>query len=264
VFREDLLRKHGLTDPYAEIKRRENAAAMELYPALVAQLDGLDGRALLGELVRGLFAGNIFDLGSLATVRDYHARGLDFFATRAELKPRPWLIDEFDELAAALDAGEPAYRQVLFFVDNAGADVILGCLPLARHLARRGARVALAANSTPSLNDITAEELRDVLDRLAPHDRALAELVHSGRIGVVASGCGTPLIDLANVSDECNQAARNSDLIILEGMGRAIESNFSARFRCDCARLAMLKDEWVAGKLAGSLFDIVCRFDRGQ
>ena len=52
-----------------------------------------------------------------------------------------------------------AYRRVVMFVDNAGADIVLGMLPFARELLRTGADVIVAANSQPAINDITAAEL---------------------------------------------------------------------------------------------------------
>jgi hypothetical protein len=47
---------------------------------------------------------------------------------------------------------------------RAGADVVLGMVPLARELLRMGAEVVLVANSLPAINDITAPELRALLD----------------------------------------------------------------------------------------------------
>jgi hypothetical protein len=49
------------------------------------------------------------------------------------------------------------------FVDNAGADIVLGMLPFAREFLRLGCEVVLAANSQPAINDITADELRRLL-----------------------------------------------------------------------------------------------------
>lgn len=49
------------------------------------------------------------------------------------------------------------------FVDNAGADVVLGMLPFAREMLRLGCEVVLVANSLPAINDITAQELRTVV-----------------------------------------------------------------------------------------------------
>ncbi len=259
--RERLLRKHGFADPYAQVKRREDEAAVGLFAEVLAELDALSGPVLIEALIRGVFAGNIFDLGSLATVKDYHQQGMDFHATRDRLPARPWLVDDGDALSARLLEPRP-YRQVLFFVDNAGADLVLGCLPLARHLARAGSRVVLAANSMPSLNDITWPELREVLDRLGGLDLMLEQLLADDRIAAIPSGCGTPLIDLTDVSDECNQAARDADLIILEGMGRSVESNYHVRFTCDVLKIALLKDQAVAERLGGALYDPVCKFEQ--
>jgi hypothetical protein len=43
-------------------------------------------------------------------------------------------------------------------------------------------------------------------------------------------------------------------------MGRGVESNLEARFTCDALNLAMLKDEAVAARCGGKMFDVVCRF----
>jgi hypothetical protein len=42
-------------------------------------------------------------------------------------------------------------------------------------------------------------------------------------------------------------------------MGRGAESNLDARLRCDRPNLAMLKDERVARRVGGKVFDVVCR-----
>ena len=43
--------------------------------------------------------------------------------------------------------------------------------------------------------------------------------------------------------------ARGVDLVVLEGMGRAVESNLDARFTCDVLKIAMVKDIGVAEEL---------------
>lgn len=55
------------------------------------------------------------------------------------------------------------YRRAMVFVDNAGADIVLGMLPLARELLRMGCEVVLVANSLPAINDVTAAELKGLL-----------------------------------------------------------------------------------------------------
>eukprot|EP00955_Chlamydomonas_euryale_P028638 301758-Chlamydomonas_euryale.AAC.1 len=77
------------------------------------------------------------------------------------------------------------------FVDNSGADIVLGMLPLARELLRAGSEVVLVANSLPAINDITAPELRALLSAaasLCPVIRAArsaavkVEAAHGGRV----------------------------------------------------------------------------------
>lgn len=43
------------------------------------------------------------------------------------------------------------------------------------------------------------------------------------------------------LSPECVAAAEGVDLVVVEGMGRAIETNLNATFSCDSLKLAMVK-----------------------
>lgn len=56
-------------------------------------------------------------------------------------------VDDFDAFKMRmLGSGEKKphlYKKALLFVDNSGADVVLGMLPLARELLRRGTEVSL-------------------------------------------------------------------------------------------------------------------------
>lgn len=63
------------------------------------------------------------------------------------------------------------------------------------------------------------------------------------------------------VSTELAEAAEDVDLVILEGMGRAIETNLWAAFACDALKLGMVKHPEVAAELGGRVFDCVCKFD---
>lgn len=45
--------------------------------------------------------------------------------------------------------------------------MVLGMLPLARELLKMGCEVVLTANSLPAINDITAQELRELVQRVA-------------------------------------------------------------------------------------------------
>ena len=147
----------------------------------------------------------------------------------------------------------------------------------------------LAANERPSINDVTARELRALLPRVAEAERlgfsggSGAFGAHSERnenenaslgvfqraldantLVVVSSGSDLPVIDLSRVSAELVDAARGADLVVLEGMGRGIETNLFARFACDALNLGMVKHPEVAQCLRGTLYDCVCRFARPE
>jgi hypothetical protein len=61
---------------------------------------------------------------------------------------------------AGVQPQQPPFRRVMVFVDNAGADIVLGMLPFVREMLRLGCEVVMVANSLPAINDITAAELR--------------------------------------------------------------------------------------------------------
>jgi type II pantothenate kinase len=259
-IRQGVMDEFGWSDPYHSTKQRENELASGFYPDIVHQLDQMAETDRWLALLKGLFAGNMFDLGCPETIELYHQGKIDFKKILLQIPERPWFIDEADALLERV-LPEPAWKQILLFVDNAGSDIVLGVLPVARELASKGVRVVLAANSSPALNDITIEELDALLTQLANKDQTLAQLIQADRLTTVASGSGSPLIDLSCVSEECNAAAAQSDLVVLEGMGRGVESNWRQKFLCDIWRVALVKDRSVAGWLNAPLFSPVCRFD---
>lgn len=50
---------------------------------------------------------------------------------------------------------------------------------------------------------------------------------------------------------------RGVDLIILEGMGRAVHTNLNARLAVDSLKLAVVKNAWLAQRLGGPLFSVI-------
>ena len=254
-WRDSLVREFGFPDAFIDLKDRENEKMLPLLPKLCRQLDAMQGIEQVTAMIEGVFAGNIFDMGAEATAKAFLADSPDFFQVRAKLKKRPWLIDDFDELSARLLAKTP-YRKAVFFVDNAGSDFLLGALPMMRWMAMRGTSVVLAANEGPTLNDMTIHDVRRWWPRILDTEPSLKSLP----IELVSTGTGEPLIDLEFVSEELNHAARDADFVILEGMGRGVESNLEAEFTCDALNIAMIKDQAVAARTGGSLYDLVCRF----
>ncbi|KAL2321835.1 hypothetical protein Fmac_026214 [Flemingia macrophylla] len=287
-MREECLREFHFVDAYISIKQRENEASLAVLPDLLMELDSLDEETRLLTLIEGVLAANIFDWGSRACVDLYHKGTIiEIYRMSRNKMQRPWRVDDFDAFKERMlgtgDKKPPLHRRALLFVDNAGADIVLGMLPLARELLRRGTEVVLVANSLPALNDVTAMELPDIVAEAAKHCDILRRAAESGGLlvdamtnnldsskensssvplMVVENGCGSPCIDLRQVSSELAAAAKDADLIILEGMGRALHTNLNARFRCDALKLAMVKNQRLAEKLIkGNIYDCICKFE---
>ncbi|MBV8782078.1 MAG: DUF89 family protein [Phycisphaerae bacterium] len=259
MWRDEILRRHGFIDAFVDLKNRENEKMLPLVPAVCAQIDSLKGEQQLRAIIEGIFAGNIFDMGAEATAKAFLGKSPDFFGTRATLKARPWLIDDYDALAKRMLEQAP-YRKCVFFIDNAGSDFLLGAVPMIRWLAQRGTRVIIAANERPTLNDMTVQDVRNWWPRVLAIEPSIAALP----IHFISTGTGEPLIDLSAVSPLLNSAAAGADLVVLEGMGRGVESNLDARFAVDALNLAMIKDEIIALRHGGKLFDVICQFHRAD
>lgn len=288
-LREECLREFQFSDAYRSIKQRENEASLAVLPDLLLELDSMSEDARLFTLIEGVLAANIFDWGSRACVDLYHKGTIiEIYRMSRKKMQRPWRVDDFDmfkeRMLGSGDKRPLPHKRALLFVDNSGADIVLGMLPLARELLRRGTEVVLVANSLPALNDVTAMELPDIVAEAAKHCEILRRAAEAGGLlvdaminiqdgskedspsvpplMVVENGCGSPCIDLRQVSSELAAAAKDADLIILEGMGRAIHTNFNARFNCDALKLAMVKNQRLAEKLLkGNIYDCVCRFE---
>ncbi|KAF5957511.1 hypothetical protein HYC85_004736 [Camellia sinensis] len=289
ALREECLREFYFVDAYRSIKQRENEASLAVLPDLLMEIDSMNEETRLLTLIEGVLAANIFDWGSRACVDLYHKGTIiEIYRMSRKKMQRPWRVDDFDlfkeRMLGSGDKKPPPHKRALLFVDNSGADVILGMLPLARELLRRGTEVVLVANSLPALNDVTAMELPDIVAEAAKHCDIIHRAAEAGGLlvdaminiqdvskensvsavplMVVENGCGSPCIDLRQVSSELAAAAKDADLIILEGMGRALHTNFNARFKCDALKLAMVKNQRLAEKLIkGNIYECVCRYE---
>jgi len=248
-MRDGIFRDAGVDDACRAIKSRESRVALDALPERLAALKAIVPADLPLALVQGIFAGNMFDMGAPLTAARFHnhEQAPAFASLLHDVKPRPWLIDNLDILSLENK------RKALLFVDNAGADAALGALPLALALDRAGCDVVFAANEAPALNDITARELRELLN----HAHG-AGVERAGALRVVSTGSGDPLLDLSAVSRNlCDQCA-GVDLIVFFGMGRALESNWASAFTCETWRLAVIKDPIIAARRGGELYDCVC------
>eukprot|EP00268_Persea_americana_P044260 TRINITY_DN446_c0_g1_i5.p1 TRINITY_DN446_c0_g1~~TRINITY_DN446_c0_g1_i5.p1 ORF type:complete len:364 (-),score=78.73 TRINITY_DN446_c0_g1_i5:707-1777(-) len=257
-LREQVLRELGFRDIFKKVKDDENAKAISLFKEVVQLNDAIeDGGKRLENLIRGIFAGNIFDLGSAQLVELFARDGMSFLACSQSLVPRPWVIDDLDLFK--LKWSRKSWKKAVIFVDNCGADIMLGILPFARELLKRGTQVVLAANDLPCINDVTYPELLEIISKLKDENGLLCGVDTSGLL-IANSGNDLPVIDLTSVSQELACLASDADLVVLEGMGRGIETNLYAQLKCDSVKIGMVKHPEVAQFLGGRLYDCVFKY----
>ncbi|XP_043697135.1 damage-control phosphatase At2g17340-like, partial [Telopea speciosissima] len=258
-LREELLRELGFKDIFKTVKDEENVKAISLFADVIRLNDAIEDDEKLAEsLVRGIFAGNVFDLGSAQLAEVFAKDGMSFLASCQNLVPRPWVIDDLDTFK--LRWSKKSWKKAVIFVDNSGADIILGILPFARELLRRGTQVVLAANDLPSINDVTYPELIEIVAKLKDEKGQLMG-VDTSNLLIANSGNDLPVIDLARVSQQLAEVASDADLVVLEGMGRGIETNLYAQFKCDSLKIGMVKHPEVAQFLGGRLYDCVFKYN---
>ncbi|KAK1632607.1 hypothetical protein QYE76_006922 [Lolium multiflorum] len=258
-LRDIILRELGFKDIFKMLKDEENAKAMSLFEGVVRRNDEIEDNEKRAEnLIRGILAGNIFDLGSAQLVEVFAKDGMSFLASFQNLLSRPWVIDDLDTFKDKWT--KQSWEKAVIFVDNSGADIILGILPFARELLRRGTKVILAANDMPSINDVTYLELVEIINKLKDENGKLAGVDVSDLL-VVNSGNDMPVIDLSRVSPELAYMANDADLVVLEGNGRGIETNLYAQMKCDSIKVGMVKHLEVAQFFGGRLYDCVFKFN---
>uniref|UniRef100_A0A671U7Z6 4'-phosphopantetheine phosphatase n=1 Tax=Sparus aurata TaxID=8175 RepID=A0A671U7Z6_SPAAU len=161
---------------------------------------------------------------------------------------RPWLVDSYDQWLERLRG--PPHKCALFFVDNSG-------------LLSRGTEVVLASNSGPALNDVTNGELQILTERIAAMDPVIQAGLREDRLTLVQSGSSSPCLDLSRLDKVLAQVVRErqTDLVIIEGMGRAIHTNYYAMLSCESLKMAVIKNSWLADRLGGKLFSVVFKYE---
>lgn len=156
-------------------------------------------------------------------------------------------------------------------------------MPFVRALLLRGTSVILCANEWPALNDVTNVELEEILQRASHICPIIAASLSTGDLVVRSSGQRGPCLDLRTISvgKQCFVAirllkniapiklyifstglctemkVRGVDLIVLEGMGRALHTNLNAQLAVDSLKFAVVKNAWLAQRLGGPLFSVI-------
>lgn len=180
----------GSPDPYHHEKKRSNALALSLYPALKERVRG--SASPFVSAVRLAIAGNVIDFGCRTQISDDEVRQAIEDVADAPLDEAA--VD--DLLRAIQDA-----KDILYLADNAGEIVfdrlLIEEMPMDR--------VTLVVRGSPVINDATRE------------DAAVAGL--TSLVAVIDNGSDAPGTILETCSPSFRARFRQCDLVIAKGQG---------------------------------------------
>lgn len=256
------MKEFDFPDPYLQQKQLENERALAHLARRLQQIDAMEWCPRQEALVTSLLAGNMFDWGAQEVADLMETSDFGFQEALAKIQGRPWLIDCLDEWIDRLKG--PPHKCAAIFVDNSGVDVILGVLPFARELLIRETKVILCANSAPALNDVTHSELQVLLKQVANLCSVMHTALAEGRLLAMETAQASPCLDLSRLNQDLadTMCEQKVDLLVIEGMGRALHTNLEAQFSCECLKLAVIKNRWLAARLGGDMFSVMCNYKR--
>ncbi|XP_043676173.1 4'-phosphopantetheine phosphatase isoform X2 [Vespula pensylvanica] len=262
---EHCMKEFDFPDPYLYQKKKENEEALKHLKDRIIVLDNLDGVEKLRALILGVLSGNMFDWGAKDVATLMETTDFGFKEAQEKIPGRPWLVDDLDEWIHRLQNDAP-HKCAAIFVDNSGVDIVLGILPFTRDLLQRGTKVILCANSMPALNDVTYPELVVILRDAAKICKVIKEGLKENRLLAMETGQAGPCLDLSRLNlDLCLAMVKhNVDLIVIVGMGRTLHTNLYANMKCECLKLAVIKNRWLALRLGGDMYAVICKYEKAQ
>ena len=197
---QELYEREGIENPYREIKRRSNEAALKVLPLVEDRIAKLKGRERFQACLVASITGNVIDFNV-----GEHKPDLDA------------LVDVFDEIQKdgfALDDSDYLWKsltdrtgKLLFLADNAGEFIL--DIPLLRFLKELGWKTTFVVKGRAMINDATLEDIQGTeIEELAT---------------VTDSGAWAHGVPKEFVSKEFLALFAESDLIISKGQAN-IES----------------------------------------
>jgi len=182
----------GCQDPYVDLKRQANEAALEMLPEMERRVEARP----TGERLRTACL-----IACLGNVIEYDVPGHspDFAEAFSRLDEEGFYVDDLDAFKALLGPGV----SLLFLTDNAG-EIVFDRL-VVRELRRLGCRVTVGVKGGASLNDAL-----------------MVDAEHVGMVGeadrVITTGSDAVGINLQESSEEFLEAYGSADVILSKGM----------------------------------------------
>lgn len=182
----------GCKDPYYELKRMSNRAAMLKLPSLKQEIQ--ESTKKLELAVRFAIAGNIIDYGALDN--------FDVPGALARCRIDAFAVDDFEVLKKKLGLLKKG-ATVLYLTDNCG-EIVYDTL-LVEQLYMQGYRVVIAVKGGPIINDALLS------------DAIYAGMEKYGK--VITNGAKCPGTVLEVCSAEFSEIFNSAELVIAKGQG---------------------------------------------
>ena len=179
-------------DPYAVLKKKYNAKALELYPYM-KELVRYSKEGLV-TAVKLAIAGNILDFGIGGYAKNFGVKEII-----DEVLEQPFAVDHYKKFSEALSAA----GSILYLADNTG-EIVFDRV-LIEEIPDYKKRVTLVVKKSPIINDATLEDAEEV---------GLAEQVR-----VISSGLEAPGTIIDYCSKDFLDALYGADMIISKGQG---------------------------------------------
>ncbi|CAG8478211.1 6864_t:CDS:10 [Funneliformis mosseae] len=261
-LREQCLHELGFPDIFAKVKTEENKLALLNLQEILNKVDSIQSvEDKIELLIENVLAGNMFDWGSSQVLEMLRKGELSFETAKAKVTRPDHLNNTRSFIERITSKDKPPFKKAVIFVDNSGADIILGIIPFARFLISLGMDIILAANSFPAVNDITFEELSVVVTSIAEIDHLIAAAWTSKKLSVIGTGSASPCLDLRRINDDLAEECKDVDLVVLEGMGRAIHTNYNVKFTCESLKIAVFKNAITAMELGAHMYDAIVSYE---
>ena len=225
AFVTDMIKEaSGVDDPYIQIKKDSNEAALSLYPELKKRVEGA-GDPFREALLLSI-AGNLIDYGAKADL-DLDAALTEIMeSTEASSGGAADKLFRFSDFKAELEAAE----DILFLGDNAGEIVFDRVFIETLRAEFPGKKISFAVRGGPALNDALIPDALDVgLDKVAD---------------IISSGCAAAGTILPKCSEDFIERLDKADLVISKGQGNYESLSGSSiekiwfLFRIKCAIVA--------------------------
>jgi uncharacterized protein with ATP-grasp and redox domains len=187
-----LHRVTGCPDPYSELKKQANQAALDILPTFEALVAAQPDWERLRKAALIACLGNIIEY-------DVPGHSADVDGVLGNLADEDFTIDDLDPFRALLGSGV----NLLYLIDNAG-EIAFDRL-MVRELRDLGCLVTVAVKGGPSLNDALMEDA-EAVGMVAEADL------------VITTGTDAVGVNLSEVSREFMDAYHSADVILSKGM----------------------------------------------